>query len=271
GTLTSTTYHFQLLCLIVVVERDATFLVGITAFLQRGIIQAAGFAQLSLKGSSLCGGGIETVRVGLAHLRPLLLVLDVTAHGCFRHVADRSDVVAATPQGRQLRAQMPKLLPQDSGRVALKLGSQLRRSHPRITLDKQMHVVRHHFQRMQRRLEFLSFYSQQGFEALCHRADQHRLAILGAKNEAIFERKYCVSITCIPVMFHTQSIVRCLMSINNLTRRKKRVDAWGILVPAAQRRFLRDCVGGGRSAPFLCHLKKAVPSPVSYGREGETR
>jgi hypothetical protein len=137
---------------------------------------------------------------------------------------------------------------------ALELCRQRRRSHPRITLDKHMYVVRHDFQGMQRDMPFISFDSQQHFQPFCHRSHQERLAILGTENEVIFERKDCASLACIPLMFPTKSRAVCSMKNTYLTPGKGRAVVCGILVPSAQRRF-------------LCQLKQAVPSPISYGAQ----
>ena len=112
---------------------------------------------------------------------------------------------------------MSKFLAQDTRGVAFELGGQLGRCHTRITLHKHMYVIRHHFQGMQRDMQFGSLRSKQGFQAFRHRAKQHRLTIFRAENEVIFERKDRASVACIPVMFHAQNIVRCLVNNNYLT------------------------------------------------------
>src|SRR5947209_1622670 len=146
------------------------------------------------------------------------MVLDVPAYCRFRDMSNRPNVVAATPQGRQLRAQMSKFLPQDTRGIALKLGRQLCRSHARVALDTHVYVIRHDFQGMQRTMQFVSLERKQDFQALSHRPQQYRLAILRAKDEVIFERKDGVSVTCIPVMFHGQSITYCSTKFNYLTQ-----------------------------------------------------
>src|SRR5436305_10813134 len=123
--MSSTAYLFELVRLIVVVQRHPSVLVGIPSFLESSIIQATGFRQLCFKSLRLHWGGIETVRVCLAHLGPSLLVLDVAPYSSFRDMPDRPYVVGPAPQRRELRAQMPKLLAQKTRGVPLELGSQL--------------------------------------------------------------------------------------------------------------------------------------------------
>jgi hypothetical protein len=72
---------------------------------------------------------------------PRLLMLSLPADRCFGHMPHATDRVRTAPQGWQLRAQKPKCLPQYARGVALQLRSNLGRSHPRITLDKAMHMV----------------------------------------------------------------------------------------------------------------------------------
>jgi hypothetical protein len=72
---------------------------------------------------------------------------------------------------------------------------------------------------MQRDFQLLCFRCQQHFQAFCYRTNKHRLAILRAENEVIFQRKYCASVACLPVMFHAQSIAVCSMNNNYLTQR----------------------------------------------------
>ena len=148
---------------------------------------------------------------------------------------------------------MPKLVPQYTRGGALELSSQLRRSHARIALDNHVHVIGHHVQGMQGHLKFVGFRSQQRFQAFCHSPLHNRLTVLRAENEVIFERKDRASIACIPLMFPTKSRAVCSMKNTYLTPGKGRAVVCGILVPSAQRRF-------------LCQLKQAVPSPISYGK-----
>ena len=82
-----------------------------------------------------------------------------------------------------------------------------------------MYVIWHDFQGMQRDMQLVSLQSQQGFQAFCHRPLQNRLAILRAEDKVVFERKNRASVACIPVLFHTQSIARCSMNNNYLTRK----------------------------------------------------
>jgi hypothetical protein len=100
----------QRIRLIVVVERPTTFLVGSTAFLESGIGEPTGCAKLGFKCLELSLGRQETVLVGLAHVRPSLLVVAGTASRGCRDVPTRPAVVRPTPQGRQWRAQMPQCL-----------------------------------------------------------------------------------------------------------------------------------------------------------------
>ena len=86
-----------------------------------------------------------------------LLFGDIASHGCFRHTPYTRYEIAPTPQRRQLRAQKAKLLPQDARGIALELCRNLGRRQSRIALDKEMHMVRHHFHGMQRQPQLLRF------------------------------------------------------------------------------------------------------------------
>src|SRR5262249_54657070 len=241
---------FELVSLTVVVQRDTRALVGIATFLQCGIVQATGFAKLGIQCLVLCSSREEAVLVGLTHLRPSLLVFDVAAHRGFRDVANRADIVAATPQRRQLRAQMPEFLPQDTRGVAFELCRKLRRSHAGIALNTQVDVIRHHVQCVQRGFQLLSFRGQQRLQAFGDRPLQYRLAVLGAENEVILERKDRASVACIPALFHARSIALCLMNSNHLTgqsRRKRLLPLQG-------------------NPAFPCQLKQVAPCEESYGK-----
>src|SRR4029434_489228 len=151
-------------------------------------------------------------------LRPSLLVFDVAPDGRFRDVPDAANVVASAPQRRQLGTQMPEFLPQDARGIPLELCRKFGRGNAWITLDKQVHVIRHDFHRMQRGSKFSGFAVQQGLQALSTRTHQHRFTVFRAEHEVVLEGEDCASVACVPVMFHTTSITQCSMNNNYLTR-----------------------------------------------------
>ena len=86
----------QLIRLVVVADALPADLPGVAPFLKPGVIQIAGFVELTLEKLNLSSGRVEAVFISKAHLLSFL-GLDVFAHHGFTHRADRASVVAAAP------------------------------------------------------------------------------------------------------------------------------------------------------------------------------
>ena len=182
--------------------------------------------------------------------RTPFLVLNIAAYRCLRHTTYRTNEIASTPQRRQLRAQMPKLLPQETRRVALQLRSNFGRSYIRSTLHKQMHMIGHDFHGVQRQSQLLGFHHQEFLQSDFHRTAQDRFTVFWAKHKVILQREDSPSIVRIALMFHTLSISNVLDNINLSNK---------------------DCLPLGRgmrnwpssNLSFPCQLKQTAPRKAS--------
>ena len=127
-------------------HRNATTLISLNPLLQGGVVEVAKATEHVGERRLLSLRRTQSIFVGQQHLATLL-GRDVVADGLVAHVSDRPGVVAATPQGRQTAAQRRKLLPQVVRRAPLDAVDNLGDAQDRISLKKQVHVVRHNFER----------------------------------------------------------------------------------------------------------------------------
>jgi hypothetical protein len=154
--------------------------------LKGSVIETAGFTKLAVQGLALLPGGIKPVFESLAHL-PSLLIFDVPLYGGSRDVAHAPDVVRAAPESGETGTQVRELLSQDTRGKPLELGGDMRRCSRRVRLHKQVNVVWHDFQGVNRSPYLSSFGFQKLFQPSSDRAYQQSLTVLGAPHQVIFQ------------------------------------------------------------------------------------
>jgi hypothetical protein len=150
---------FQLIGLIVVVDRNVRNAVGIAAFVKRGIVEAASFGQLAVKRHDLSVAWVESIFEILSQLSTLL-ICDVLLDRRLRDVAHGTDVVTATPKRGKSRFQKRELFTKDAGREAFELRGDVRWGQCRIGFHKHVNVIRHYLKGVYRSAEFGGFLFQ---------------------------------------------------------------------------------------------------------------
>src|SRR5215471_18847738 len=180
------THRLQLLCLLVVVDAFTADLPGTASFLQRGVVQVAGFAKLTLQKRNLCSCGVETIFVGPAHLFPFLS-LPVFAHHRFAHRTDRTGVIAAAPESRQARAQRSELCAQDVRGKSLQSIDNFCPAPRGIRFHKQVYVIRPDLQGVKRYPQLFRLLPKQSLETPVYRCNQDWTTVLRAPHQVILE------------------------------------------------------------------------------------
>ena len=241
---------FQLIGLIVVVDRSVTNAVRFTALLKRGIVETASFNQLAVKRHDLSVTGIKPVFKILLQLSTLL-ICDVLLDRRLRDVAHRADVITSTPKRRKSGFEPRKFFTQNAGSEAFELRRNVRRSQRRIRLNEDVNVIRHDLKRMYRRAKFSGFFFQQFFQSLSHVAAENRLAVFWTPNQVVFEREDRASIPSISSVNHRKQ-VNISLDILQLTN-----------VEFEEGIVLREALRTMRNSP--ASYKQAVPFRETYG------
>jgi hypothetical protein len=144
------------------------------------LMQSLGTQPLKCKQSSIA-------MLGKAGILPALLRFNVASGSCLGHRTDGGAKIRLAPKGRQARPQVRKILPQNSRRVRLELANKFGRRPTKVGLDKQMHAIRPHFERVDlhvtQRCRFVNQLSKALFDAIC----QYRTAVLWTPDDVVFE------------------------------------------------------------------------------------
>ncbi|GFP22805.1 hypothetical protein HKBW3S44_00972 [Candidatus Hakubella thermalkaliphila] len=128
---------------------------------------------------------IQSVLERLTHLRLLSLSLDVFPNHIFRYMTGRAYVVAPAPQTRHSPAQVRKLLPKNSRRVAFELISEMLRRISQRRGDKQVNVVWPDLQAFNLYVKFLSFLVKKRLEMFGDQSREYVLAVFWAPYKMI--------------------------------------------------------------------------------------
>ena len=205
--ITGAPYLFELIRLVVVVPAYPLHPPGITALLKGGIVKKSGLRELVLQARHLVSRGIQAVFECLAHLLTLLR-LDVVLNrrGCHRPHAGNE--VGAAPQSRQTGTKLGELSAQNVRCVALELGGDTGRRPGRVSLYKQVNVVRHDFEGMNLRPQLRCLRFQQPFQSDSHFTFQDRPSVLRAPDKVILQCKYRTSVLDVFSSSHESIIQR---------------------------------------------------------------
>src|SRR5215813_3341661 len=199
----------QLIGLIVIVDRFAGYTVCVAALLKGGVIEAAGFRQLAVKGDTLSAGRVKPVFEVLPQLSPLL-ILYVLPDSRLGHVAHRADVITPAPKRRKPRFQERKFFTQYAGSETFELRRDVRRGQRRIGFDEHVNVIRHDLKRVYLRVQFGSLLVEQLFQAFGHRAAEDRLAVFRTEDEVVFESENRAGVVSITSVNHRKHLNRPL-------------------------------------------------------------
>jgi hypothetical protein len=116
-----------------------------------------------------------------------LLCFDVTSNRGLRDGADRRAEIGSVPKCRQARTKMRKFHSQHPRRVRFDLSDELCRRPPRIRLNKQMHVIWQHFERVNFHVAQCRRLNDQFDKACLDAARQHRAPVLRAPDNVVLE------------------------------------------------------------------------------------
>ena len=126
-------------------------------------------------------GGDELHRSGA------LLRFDVAAYDRLGHGANRTGVIAAAPKRWKAGPQRSELLAENTAGTAFDPVDDLGHAQGRVRLDEQMHVVGHHFHRVDGHAVFFGCLDDQFLEAGVNRSDQHLAPIFRAPDKVILQ------------------------------------------------------------------------------------
>ena len=150
------TDRFELVGLVGVTNAHSTSLPGFTSFFQGIVVDLAVNLQDTIQGLMLLAIWIETVLEGQFHLLAFLR-FDILLDRFFGDVAYASNIVAATPQAGQTRAQFGVPLPEHVRGKAFELVSQSLRRFGRVSRDKQADMIGRNLQGFDCHLQFSGF------------------------------------------------------------------------------------------------------------------
>lgn len=175
------------------------------------VVDVTGLPQETVKAAVLSGVREQTIVVRPNHLAALLR-LDVVLYRLFGNTSGRADKVATRPQRRQAGLEVRELLSQHSGGVTLELIGKALGRFGGVGAEEHMNVVGHDFKRLERHVYLCGLLSQKFFQSLFNLANQHRTAVLKAKDEVAFERKYRPAVFAIPSVCHALSVAQIPVS-----------------------------------------------------------
>lgn len=186
---------------IAVCYRDAILLISELPHVQVGIIQTAVGFEHDAQFPLLVGVDEQTVLKGRSHLFSLL-GCDVLFYCFVGNVADCSRIITSGPQRRESCRQVVKLPPQNSRCIAFEAVDDLGDTTSRIRLDKQVNVVGHDFQGVNRHVQLGGFFHQEFSQSFGYIVGQNRPPIFRTPDNVIFQGKNRTGV--IYVLAHVQ-------------------------------------------------------------------
>ena len=151
-------------------------------------------------------------------LRTGLLVGDVSPDRRFRNRTDAAYVIAAAPERRHARFEPRKFFSKFVRRESFELGGNMRGSQSRVGLNEHVNVIRHNFQRLEIRFEFLRLLVEQLTKSFFNRSDKHLETILGTPDQVVFERVDRANTDAISGIHHETSVAQKLDICKQINR-----------------------------------------------------
>jgi hypothetical protein len=193
-------------CKIVVGQALALLEIGRLARRKAPVVDEAATSERPSKDLLLLIGGIEAVLVGsLLHLLAFLLLKILFDDG-ERRASNCRNEVAIGPKGGKFTFQDRKLLAQEPTASAFDEAYQAVNTQRGVTLDQQMHMIRHHFQAQDFCLVFLTDFSNDLGEPLHYSLHQHLAPIFGTPDDVVFAGIEHVPIGLISYLAHRDSM-----------------------------------------------------------------
>jgi hypothetical protein len=207
----------ELVGLIGVANAHAAAFPGIPSLLQRGVVHLAVGLQDAFECLTLLGVGIQPVLVAEHHLSPLLR-LDVAANRLGRHVSGSADMVGARPEARISVSQLRELPSQHIGGVAFEPVQDLGYCQGWRQAGEEMHVIRLYLQGNNLSPQRFNLGVNQLTQSLGNRAEEHPATVLGAPDQVVGHRVYCVPSSHDSILAQTFYLVK----YNLLSRKEER-------------------------------------------------
>jgi len=204
-----------------VVNPLARFLIGGNSLLKSGIICQPGLPKQKIQMFQLLSVWAKEVLVSTEHHLTRLLHFNVPLDGFFGNMTYRADVVTPAPQARQSGAKLWELLAQQSRGVAFELVGKALRCFGWVAFDKQMNVVWHDFECLNRNVQLLGLLVQQGAQFFRNLPCENFATILWTPNQVIFQGENASCIAPIPCVAHRASISHNSLSVNYLTKERR--------------------------------------------------
>ena len=151
---------FKRVGLVVVIDRLVPLFIAENPLLKGAIIQKASRIKHIVKRGLLRVTGEQSVFIGFAHLLSFL-IRNIFFNRRFAYVSYCPRIITSAPKGGQPGTQRRKFLSQYSAAIAFQPIHYLGYSPAGIKFKKQVNMIRHDFERMNRHFKFVSFLIQQ--------------------------------------------------------------------------------------------------------------
>ena len=191
-----------------VIDPLARFLIGCNPLFKGGIVDQPGLPKQKIQFCNLLSIWAKEVFVSVQHKLTSFLHLDITPYSFFGDVADCANVVTSTPQTRKPGTEFWELLAKQPRCVSFELIGKPLGCFGWIALDKQVNVVGHDFQCLNRYIQLLRLLIQQGTQFTCNLTHQHLAPKLRTPDEVIFQRENTSCIASIPRVAHKTSVLQ---------------------------------------------------------------
>ncbi len=193
-------------CKIVVVQALAMLEIGRLARRKPPVVDEAATSERLSKYLLLLIGWIESVLVGsLLHLLAFL-ILNILLDDGERRASNCRNEVAIGPKCGKFLFQDRKLLAQEPTASAFDEAYQAVNTKLGVTLDQQMHLIRHHFQAQDFCLVFLTDFSNDLGEPFHYSLHQHCAPVFGTPDDVVFAGIEHVPIGLVGYLAHRDSI-----------------------------------------------------------------
>ncbi len=148
----------------------ARLLIGLYSLFQGSIVNQPGLPKQDFQALCLLWFRAKEVFIGAKHWLSRLLLFDVPLYGFLGDLADCANVVTPAPHARKTGAQLWILQTQPPRGISLEWVGETLRCFAWVALDKQVNVVGHDFQRLNRDVQFLRLLIKQGAQCFCNLA-----------------------------------------------------------------------------------------------------
>ena len=235
----------------------ARFFVRRHALLKGGIIDQSGLQKQKIQLFQLISVWAKEVLVSTKHNLTRLLHFNIPLDGFFGNLAYRTDIITSAPQARQSGTKLRELLAQQARGITFELVGKTLRCFGWIAFDKQMNVVWHDFERLNRNIQLMSLLIQQRAQFFSDFPGQNFAAILWTPNQMIFQVENASCVAPIPFIAHGSRVSHSSLSVNYLLKEKRE----GLPLPPK---------GGSPRPTYFCDVLRRLKATASQATHGTT-